>query len=151
MCPSFIVMLKLFTVPRVNPLPPEVPTLLVQRSSVSNQKMLHFAVVFLWPFPCFYEFGVFVDVMKGHSRQCVSWSWGIMSFCGLFSLRVRAAVSERWTCWVFTEWRHFQGVYSPVSIGEGLIFSLHALLVKIHKPPRANLTAVPLFLNYFFF
>lgn len=77
-----------------------------------------------------------------------------MSFCGLFFLRVRAAMSERWTCWVFTDAevprRHFQGVYSPVSIGEGLIFSLHALLVKIHKPPRANLTAVPLFLNYFF-
>lgn len=47
MCPSFIVvMLKLSTVPRVNPLPPEVPTLLVQPSSVSNQKMLHFVVVF---------------------------------------------------------------------------------------------------------
>lgn len=63
-------------------------------------------------------------------------------------------MSERWTCWVFTDVevprRHFQGVYSPVSIGEGLIFSLHALLVKIHKPPRANLTADPLFLNYFF-
>lgn len=73
-----------------------------------------------------------------------------MSFCGLFFLRVRAAMSERWTCWVFTEWGHFQGVYSAVSIGEGLIFSLHALLVKIHKPPRANLTAVPLLLSFFF-
>lgn len=44
---------------------------------------------------------------------------------------------------------HFQGVYFPVSFGEGSIFSLDALLIKIHKPPRADLTAAPLFKLFF--
>lgn len=92
----------------------------------------------------------------GSARLSVLRHYGFCSLdvVGLFFLRVRPAMSELWTSEVFTEGKGlaeaFSGCLFPVSIGKGLIFSLDALLIKIHKPPCANLTAVLLFLNYFF-